>query len=154
MRPLIHIISGAIFILIIYFLFPNLSILNLSIVFLASFLIDIDHYIYFVYKKKDFSLKNAYYWFSNCEKKWRKLSYSEKLKYKIIPILFHGIEFLAILILLSYFNKIFYFVLFGSIFHIFIDYVEIIYYREPLYMKFSQIYLLIRNKRKLEFHNK
>ena len=67
MLPKTHILLGLIFSLLIYFSL-ELTIIQASLVFLSSFLIDFDHYLWYVFKKKDFSLKNAYYYLKDFEK--------------------------------------------------------------------------------------
>jgi len=77
-----------------------------------------------------------------------KLSKNEKSKYKRRIFLLHGIEFVIFLIILSFYNKIFLFVLYGILIHLFLDFVDLIQKKEPLYSKISQIYVYISNKKK------
>ena len=70
MLPKYHVPFGFIFAGIIWILFPIISFNGLLIIFLSSFLIDVDHYTYFVYKKHDFSLKNAYVFATEMDKKF------------------------------------------------------------------------------------
>jgi hypothetical protein len=152
MYPKQHIILGGIFSALILLIWPSVGFINVLIIFLSSVLIDIDHYLYYVFKKRDWSLSKACRLFENEEEKLKKLSFNAKLNHKIIPVVFHGVEFMGILILLSFSSEIFFFVLIGFIFHMFLDYAVIIRYHYPLYIKFSQIYLMARNRKR--FHNK
>ena len=115
MLPKWHILFGAIFSLILYF-FLNISLFNSSIVFLASVLIDVDHYLLYIYRRKNFSLKNAYL----IHKKTSK-------NHKPMLHLFHTIEFLILILIFSFFNSFFLFILIGMLFHSFFDLVELIY---------------------------
>ena len=147
MLPKYHIILGAIFSIIIYFIFP-ISIFQATIIFLASFLIDIDHYLVYVYKKKDINPLNSVKYFFKIRSKYLKLSKKQREQYKKPHFIFHGIETILLLYLLSLVNGIFLFILIGVIFHLILDYLEIIYYDFDFYDKASQIYLYYKNKGK------
>ena len=151
MLPKTHIILGAIFSLLIYF-FLHLSLFSVILIFLASFFIDFDHYLWYIYKKKSLNLKNAYNWFKKKREKWTKLSKKEREIYKRVYLVFHSVEFWIVLLALSFINKIFLFILIGVLFHIIIDYIEIIYTKEKLYSKFSLIYIYFKNKTKKDFY--
>lgn len=116
------------------------------IIFLSSFLIDVDHYLLFVYKEKDFSVKNSYELGKKINKKWKSLGYKEKREYKCPIFILHGIEFWIILVLLSFVHNIFFWIFIGITIHMIIDLIELVQYRDPLYFKFSQIFNLIFNK--------
>jgi hypothetical protein len=120
------------------------------IVFLSSFLIDVDHYVYGVYKKRTFSFSKIYSYFLDSRKKWRKLSYSEKKKTKFPILFFHGFEFLVVLFFLSFFSDIFLFLLAGSIFHLVFDYADIFINKDPQYVKASVVYVYFSNRGKRE----
>jgi len=99
MIPRNHILLGLLF-SFIFFLISN-SLAASLIVFFSSFLIDIDHYFYGVYKKKTFSLGKIYSFFSEYKDKWRKLSYEQKKEVKFPVLIFHGFEFILIVFLLA-----------------------------------------------------
>jgi len=150
MIPKYHIIFGAILSLIIYLLFP-ITLFQTTIIFLSSFLIDFDHYLYYFLKTKDASLKNAEKYFLKSKKYFLSLNPKERKNYKRHILIFHSIGFWIFLIFLSYFNKIFLFVLAGTMFHMFLDFIELIYFKEPLYIKLSSLYVYITNKNKKVF---
>lgn len=78
------------------------------IAFFAGFLIDADHYIYYMFKFKKYNLITSYKYFM-----------IHKRNHLLI---FHTIEFNIILVLLALFvHKIFLFVLFGTVPHIILD---------------------------------
>lgn len=125
MLPKTHIIAGLLFSLLLLLIFPDISPLFISIVFISSFLIDFDHYLYYVYKKEDYSLSRAITYFKNKVKKFKLLPKKELIKYYSGIYLFHGIETLIILFLLAKFIWIgFYAVLIGVFFHLILDYIE------------------------------
>jgi len=51
-------------------------------------------------------------------------------------------------LLLSFIHPMFVYVLFGITIHMFFDFIEIIYYKNPVYSKISQIYVYFSNKNK------
>lgn len=147
MLPKHHIIAGAMASLLIYLISP-VTITQTIIIFISSFIIDLDHYLYHIFKKRDFNFFNARKWFLKKRKIYMKLSVQERNKYKGYILIFHGIEFWILLLILSLFNKIFLFMLLGISIHMFLDYLEIFYLKEPLYSKFSQIMVFFKNKNK------
>lgn len=150
MLPGTHILAGFVFAYILVYFF-SFSLTAGLIIFLASVLIDLDHYIIYTRRTKDYNLLKAYnYWISR-SRKWRKLTREQKAEYKITHFFFHGIEFIILLIILSFISNIFYYILIGTLFHMLIDYFSIFALKDPPYIKFSQIYLYIRNKTKKEF---
>jgi len=151
MLPKWHIFIGFLFTIILKFTTP-IDYTNLLIIFLASFLIDVDHWFVYVLKKKDFSISKAYNWFIQKGIKYEKLSLKERKKYKKLIMIFHGIEFWILLLVLSVYSKIFIFILLGIAIHMVFDFMEIINKKEPLYTKFSQIYSCIKNKNKKAFY--
>ena len=113
-----HIILGFLFSLL---LSPIVGYFSL-IIFLSSFLIDIDHYFYYVVKKRDFNLINSVNYFL------------EKHRVKAI-LFFHSVEFLALLIILSFVNYIFIYISLGIGFHFILDIYSSLYLN--IYRPFS-----------------
>ena len=103
----------------------------------------------YVLKNKDFSLKNARKYFFSYREKWLKLSVEERKKYKRHLFIFHGIELWIPLVLLASYFPIIWFVLIGLAIHITLDYIDYYYFKEPLYPKFSQLYVYQTNKNKI-----
>ena len=145
-----HVILGAIASAIIYFIF-QITPIQATIIFLASFLIDVDHYLIYIFDKKEINFNNAHKWFLKRRNKWIKLNPDQKNKTKRAIFIFHGIEFVFILIIFSFFIPIVKFILFGVLIHLILDYIDIIYYKDKLYSKMSQIYVILTNKDKKEF---
>jgi hypothetical protein len=151
MLPKIHIILGGFFSIIIYFVF-SISFFQASLIFLSSFLIDFDHYLYYIFIKKDFNLKRAHRWFVKKRYNWIALSKDKRSKFKLPIFIFHGIELLIILILFYFLNKIFLEIIIGVLFHMSLDFIELYYFKMPLYSKMSQVYVHFKNKNKPEFN--
>ena len=140
MLPKIHILFGAIFTFLIW-AFLKLTFFNLLIIFFSSFLIDVDHYIYYSFKNKDWSLKRAY----QCG-----ISENKRGKGKIpkpIFAAFHSIEFFIIFFVVLYlfqFHIILIYTLIGCLFHFFMDILDM-YWKDELNLKnISLIWALIK----------
>ncbi len=122
MLPRFHFFAGLIFSIILFLIFPSVTLLGAVIIFLSSFLIDFDHYVAYVFIKKDLSLKRAYKWFVKKRKKFLKLSRKERNQRKHIVCFLHGIEPLILVFFLGYFvHSLFYYVFIGFAFHILSD---------------------------------
>lgn len=146
MYPKQHFLYGTIFGIILWTIFSEISLLEAGIVIAASVLIDVDHYIYYIFDKKDLSLKNAYALFSKEDKAWKKLPRKERNKMSPPPFFLHGIEPLTIIALLGFYvSPLFYYIALGFIFHLILDYIELWKYAD-LYNKISVIrdYLFFR----------
>ncbi len=128
MLPKYHSVLGIFFVAILYFLF-NLNLLDLAIILLSSVLIDVDHFIYYFFKKKNVHFVRAYDWYMERWKKDHNLSREQKKKLDLYPgfYLFHGVEVLAILLLLSYYIPVLFFVFIGFSFHLFVDLIFEVY---------------------------
>jgi len=151
MYPKQHLIFGALLLIILLILFPKVGLIKIFLIVLSHSLVDADHYLYYVCHKKDWSLKNSYGWFIQRIPKINKLSKKDTKRYKKILLIFHGIEFWAILIFLSFFFSFLLWVLIGVIIHIVLDIIEQRKDKELVLSKISQIYVYITNKNKKEF---
>lgn len=154
MWPKTHIIYGFLAALGLYLIFPAVGLLEASLIFFSSFLIDVDHYLYYVAKTKTLSLTKAISWFSERKRKWHNLSTSQiqqySKKYKHNLLIFHGFEFILLLVILTLFYPIFFWVLIGIAIHLLMDYRELISLGMSPLTKMSQIYVYITNKHKKE----
>lgn len=134
MLPKWHILLGAVFSLVLFLAF-NVSPFNSLLVFLASVLIDLDHYMWYVQRKKDLSLRRAYIWA-------KKHMNPPKPFFHI----FHTIEFLILILVLSYFFNFFLFIFIGMIFHSILDLMEMIYNKQLNGREFSSIRYFYKGK--------
>ena len=145
MLPKYHIFSGfAVSYILVYFF--NFSLFAGIIVFLSSFLIDIDHYFFSVYKTKNLSLSNSIKEHYKLRQKLLSMQPKERRNYKTPIMIFHGIEFWFLIIILSFFSNIFLLILIGIIIHMSLDFIDIIYNKAPIYTKLSVIAVLQKNK--------
>ena len=150
MYPQQHLIWGIIFALLIFFLFPQTDLIRFLIILSSSVLIDIDHYLYHVYKKKDFSLKQTYDWFIKKKEKFLRLSRKQRNESYTGFYFLHGIEVLIFLFILGKFlSAYFYFILIGFAFHLLLDILNQIRYHDRM-DKFSVIHDFLKF-RKLKY---
>ncbi|MDP2925248.1 MAG: hypothetical protein Q8N99_02635 [Nanoarchaeota archaeon] len=147
MYPKTHILIGGIISLLLYSIF-NITLFQSVLVFLASFLIDVDHYLYYILVKKDINLKNSYAWFVKRRIKWLSYERNIRKKFKNPILILHGFEFWTILVILSYMNDLFIWISIGIGIHMVLDYIDLIYLNIPLYSKISQIYTYYKNQDK------
>lgn len=119
MFPQEHIIYGVVFsVLMNLFIFPGLNMIAIALIFLSTVAVDVDHYVLYAYRHKDLNLGRAVNYFKDmCEK------LKDKTKNARAPLLLlHTVEFLAILVVLSFYSKYFVFIAAGVAFHIALDY--------------------------------
>ena len=132
MVPIKHTLFGLIFSLILFALFPKISFFGFILIFASSVFIDIDHYIYYVYRKKDFNLKNSFNWFLETGKEHLSFSEQDRKKFYHGIYFLHGLDAIIILIILFLYSKLilFLFVLTGFVFHQSLDSIELNLYKK------------------------
>lgn len=150
MLPKTHIISGLLFSLILFVIFPAIDLFGMAIIFLSSVLIDLDHYLYFVYKTRTFNPKRSFDWFFINKDKFRKMSAEDKNKIYTGLCFLHGLEsFIVLIILLLIFptHSIFFlYILLGFLFHNILDAVDL-YIRDYRYDKVISFTYAVYNSR-------
>jgi len=135
MLPKYHIILGLIISAALYFL--NINLLYFLLFFFSSVFIDVDHYLFYVIRKNDLSLRRAYIWHKSLGN-----------YHKPIMQIFHTIEFIFLISFLAFFSNIFLFILFGILFHSIIDIIEMLIDKNLYTREFSFINYLKTDKRK------
>ena len=158
MLPSFHIISGFIFSLILKFLL-SLNIWNFLFLFFCTWVFDIDHYFWFVLKKKNPNPFQAYRYFIE-RNKTRSREQKRRLMFKENKIfIFHAFEVIFLIFFLSFFIlKIFnlqiysYLFLIGIFFHLFLDLIESL--REGFIKERCSLILFFISKSKLEKEKK
>ena len=125
MFPITHFIVSLILAILLY---PIYGLWSLS-TFIGGFLIDIDHYFYYVIEKRKLSLIKCYKDLTKESVKNKKLF--EKIKKRPLHInwdrlhIFHVWEFFVLAVLLSFINKLFFISLLGMILHLSLDFLEL-----------------------------
>ena len=133
MYPRWHVLLGAIFTVILWVVFPHISLLNLSLVFLASFLIDFDHYMNAVWKGGSFSLFKSFEYYKKVEKRIEsenKKGVRNRSDFQI----FHTFEFHILVLMFGFFWSGFFFIFIGMAFHSLLDIFGLAY-RDRLYIR-------------------
>jgi len=126
MFPRWHIILGAIFTADIWLAVPEIKLNYLVLVFLASFLVDLDHYICAVKNTKKLSLRNAFNHYEElCLNQKKEIAAGIKRKFPEFHF-FHTIEFHVLLGLMSLLWAGFFYIFIGMIFHFLIDILSLI----------------------------
>ena len=150
MMPKYHILFGFLFSLIIFFLFPQINILGILLIFLSSVFIDLDHIVRYSIKTKNFNPFTFWKW--SVEESKKRKALKNFTEYKYPQFFLHGIEFVLFLIILSWFCSWAFLILIGILFHLILDYIDLYSKKLPLLIKISQIWVLIRNKNKKKFN--
>lgn len=127
MKPRKHILYTLLFIGGIVLVSPrSFSLAELALFFGAAVFIDADHYFYYALVKKDWSLKRSLQWFAEGEKKFLSLPLPERGNVALGVYVFHGMEFLFLVFLLSWWWQGLLLILSGLLFHHILDSVDLI----------------------------
>ncbi|OIO39801.1 hypothetical protein AUJ61_03400 [Candidatus Pacearchaeota archaeon CG1_02_30_18] len=146
MLPKFHILIGLLFSIGCYTIFSFVSLIGAGLIFLSSVLIDFDHYIYYIFKKKSFSLKKAYNWFKKKGKQFSKIPKNKRKSYALNFSFFHGLEWVFIFSLFGkLFNNYFYFIAIGIFLHLVLDWIHS-YHTMGRFFKISIIFDYFNNK--------
>lgn len=136
MLPQSHILLGALASLAL--MLAGIPAWGALIIFLASFLIDIDHYLLYISKERDFNLVRAYKWFRK-----------QETNHKPMLVVFHTVEFIFLIFIIALFSKTFLFILLGMLIHSLLDVIEMTYHRKFHCREyFLTRYLLSKDKKK------
>ncbi|MEW6062892.1 MAG: hypothetical protein AB1571_00785 [Nanoarchaeota archaeon] len=100
MYPSTHVITSLILAVILY---PWFGLYSIAI-FLVGFLMDIDHYFEYVVRTRDLSPVRACKEYYECAKRARKLK--KAIKVDMLHV-FHTVEFLVVIAILSVYSKLF-----------------------------------------------
>jgi len=147
MLPSRHVFFGSIM-AILLLVISKVGIIEASIFLASTVLIDVDHYIYYVFVKKNWSLPKAYRWYKIYKEKWFKLSREERNKHKGVFLFLHGLEVFTVVFLLGIFvHSYFIFIFIGFVFHLFLDIIEMRMHQDRIdkiflihdYMKFKKL---------------
>jgi len=133
------------YILVYFFNFPLFAGL---IIFLSSWVIDGDHYLWYAFETKDWNPLHVIRWYIKSIPKWFKLTLKERDKFKKGVWICHGILFWIILAALTFVHELFLWILIGIAIHMTADWIDLIKKGEPLYNKIFPCYVIKRNKGK------
>lgn len=115
MLPKLHFLYSLAISLVLYPLLKEHTL----IFFAATILVDFDHYFIYAIKKNDLSLRNAYLFLKNLERKQKNPEF--KGRYTFFLCALHTAEFMLLLFLLSFLNKIVLVIFLAFVLHLFLD---------------------------------
>ena len=152
MLPKYHFILGIFYAMLLYFLFDQIGLVAAFIIWIASwFIIDLDHPLRYVVITHDFHPRRFWQWSMKTTKRWKSLSKNRQKEYKLPLFMFHGIEVMLLLLLLSYYSIMFWYIFLGFIFHHMCDYLDLYHKEGNLFMKVSLLYVWLYNRDKKPF---
>ena len=141
MLPRWHILIGGIIAVLIFVAAPKINIINILLFFLASFLIDFDHYICAVWNTHKFGLHEAFEYHKEMDRldeKRRKKGIKEKGDFH----LFHTIEFHILIGILGLFWTGFFYIFLGMMLHSLTDLYSLLYSKEMYKREFFFLHWL------------
>lgn len=124
MLPRWHIVFGALFTLVLWLFFPSINWIYLIAFFLASFLIDFDHYAASVLKTRKLSLKHSFDYHARDGKRIEQ-EHARGIRTKGDFHLFHTLEFHLFVLALALIHPIFFFIFLGMLFHSICDLIHL-----------------------------
>lgn len=136
MKTSVHVIASAILAAALYQIFQW----KVLLILVGGVLIDIDHYFWYVYKYKKLSLFDCYkHYISQMEKPYQKENIG-------ILLIFHTVEFLLIISILSfYFEYVLVFAI-GLLLHYLLDLVFLYFVVKDFVVDHSTIHWIYENK--------
>ncbi|HPA25306.1 MAG TPA: hypothetical protein PLK76_00905 [bacterium] len=117
----------------IFYRFGIIDLLKFYLLFIAlGFLLDVDHVLYFIIKERTLNPKKLF-----------TAGRAERRKMKAHLYIFHSPEFNLLLLILSFFNQIFFIILLSNLIHLSLDIIE--HYRFHKNFKWLKEWSLINN---------
>jgi hypothetical protein len=150
MMPRWHVLYGFIFSYILVYFF-NFSLFSGFVIFLTSIFMDLDHVLLYYLDTKNLNPSKFMNYSRKRKECWRNISENESNLYKKPHFILHGMEFLLLLLIFSFLHVFFLWILIGILIHLFFDLFVLIYEKEHISIKTSQIWLWQRNKNKKKF---
>jgi len=132
MKPWVHLLLSLILAVILYPIF-NFGVI---FIFIGGVLIDVDHYLWYVYKYKKFNLFDSYKFYNIKNTK----------EHLGILLIFHTIEFLAAMIFLSFYFKSILIFTIGLLPHYLLDLIYFYKVYKRLIVNHSILSWIIKNK--------
>ena len=139
MKTSVHFIASAILAVALYPVFNWKT----ALILIGGFLIDIDHYFWYVCKYKNFNLIKSYEFFM------RNLKLNEFTNVTGILLIFHTIEFFLIMLLLSFYNEFALIFTIGLLSHYLLDFIWFYFILKKFMLNHSVIWWIIKNKQKV-----
>lgn len=136
MIPPFHFLASLVLCAVLY---PFYGINSLFII-IGSFLIDLDHYLWYVYKFKNFNFIKAYKFYLKINKE------KSFAKQKKCIIIFHSVEFLILMVILSFYSKIMFIILIGLLYHYVLDIIHVLFIMKGTWAVYSIIWWFMKHR--------
>lgn len=142
MLPKWHILYGALFTLLLALVAPTIPVFNLLLVFLASFLIDFDHYLAGAMKNKSWSISKSLH--HNYSLMYKQMADAQRgIKKRGDFHLFHTVEFHILVGIFGIFFAPFFYIFIGMVFHSLLDLYDLMsrdqmHVREYFFFKWAR----------------
>lgn len=152
MKTKTHIFLTTFLCMIICLIKPEISLLNLSLIWFSGWLFpDLDHYISYIIKNKKINPIKFYKYSMQKRENWKKLTKIQKQQYRknIMPL--HSIEFIIILATILIFFPTTIYLIIGFLFHLTLDIIDFYNRKENILIKISLIYTIKTNKNKKNY---
>ena len=120
MLPRWHILFGALFALFIWVITPDINVIYVLLAFLASFLMDFDHYLASATKTKKLSFLHSLDYHKEMQKTEEK-ELNKGIRRKGDFHIFHTVEFHLLVAVLGLLWTGFFYIFIGMLFHSFLD---------------------------------
>jgi len=121
MKIKVHVLASFIIAFLIFLITKNA--IYFSLVFLSGILMDADHVLYFVLKNRRFNLVENYRWCLGRLEDFKKGNFQ-----KPCPFIFHSVEFLILIFILSIIYNPLFFLLIGFASHMILDIISFLYH--------------------------
>ena len=135
MKTSVHLIVSAILAAVLYPVFQW----KVLLIFVGGVLIDADHYLWYIYKYKKFNLVDSYKFYL------KNMEINDFTNVYGILLVFHTIEFLFIMVLLSFYNKLALLFTLGLLTHYVLDIIFILHISKRFIANHSVIYWIYGN---------
>jgi hypothetical protein len=107
------------------------------LVFIGGFFIDIDHFLWNLAKFRDFNILKAYNFHME------NVVSNDFSRTKGILLLFHNLEFVLLMLLLSFVSEIFLLITYGLVLHLLLDLINLVIMRQGMLVQPSVVSWLV-----------
>jgi len=140
MKTSVHVVASVILAAVLYHFFKW----KVLLILVGGVLIDVDHYFWYVYKYRKFNFFDSYQFYI------KNIEINDFTNVAGILLVFHTLEFLLIVVLLSfYYEPVFIFTI-GLISHYLLDFIFLSFIAKRFIANHSIIHWVYKNKLKIQ----
>ncbi len=148
MLPKEHALYGFFAALFSMLLFDQIEYIWAIVFLIATIGIDVDHYLWYIYKKRDLNLRKSVQWFYSLGKIESKIPYHKKNNFSYGIYILHGPEIILILLIVSMYSWIAWPIIFGFLFHQVLDFLDILERKMPFSKLIGPLYSWRESRKK------